>query len=93
VALRNNALGSAVSIQSQGGDVLAVALDTLVGVELFRFNTALSSVGHSSDGPASVAAFALVSTINELLFREGDQDGVVEVVKTFEGTSGGESPA
>jgi len=88
-----NTLVAGVGRDSEGWGVLAVSLDTSVRIDLLEFNTFLGGVLHGNVWPAAVATFAVLSAINELLFREGEEDGVVEEIETFEGSSGGESPA
>jgi len=88
-----NALVAGVGRDGEGWSVLAVSLDTSVWVDLFEFNTFLGGVLHGNVWPAAVATFAVLGAINELLFREGEEDGVVEEIETFEGASGGKGPA
>jgi len=79
---------------SLGFLVFALAVFSSVGIVRFEFKTILSSIFDSEVRPATVATFVLFSvTINDLLFREGEELAVVDEVETFEDTGGGESPA
>jgi hypothetical protein len=85
---------SLVDLVSLGGVISALSVNTLVRIVSFGFNTVGSSVSQSISHQTTVATLVSVSiTINELLFREGDEVLVVDEVEAFEGASGGESPA
>jgi len=88
-----DALVSSVDLEGEGLSVLAGALDGLVGINLTGFNTVGGGVVQSEVRPASGASVAVGGTINDLLFREGEQDSGLEEVVTFEDTGGGEGPA
>jgi len=79
---------------SLGLVVIARTILGSVGIIRFEFKTLASSVFNSEIRPATVATFVLVSvTINDLLFREGEELAIVDEVETFKDTGGGESPA
>jgi len=76
-----------------GGIVGTLGVLTDVGVVSFGFESVGSDVGHSEVGPSSVATVAGLVTIDDLLFREGGQGVTVDLVETFRGGNGSESPA
>jgi len=74
--------------------VLALAILSSVGIVRFDFETVLGSIFNSEIRPATVATFVFSGvTINDLLFREGEELAVVDEVETFNNTGSGESPA
>jgi len=74
--------------------VVAVTVFGSVGVVRFEFKTVLGGVLNSEVWPATVATFVGVSvTVDDLLFREGEELAVVEEVEAFDDTGSGEGPA
>lgn len=85
---------SRVDLVSLGGREVALTILGSVGIVRFEFETVLTSILNSEIRPASLATItSRRSTVNDLLFREGEKFSTVDEVETFEGTSGGESPA
>jgi len=82
------------NIESLSLLVLALAILSSVGIVRFDFETVLGSIFNSEIRPATVATFVFSGvTINDLLFREGEELAVVDEVETFNNTGSGESPA
>jgi hypothetical protein len=73
--------------------VLALAGLGSVRISGFTFETRAGNVGESLVRPTTVASVAGGVTINDLLFRERGQSVSVDLVETFSGSDGGESPA
>jgi len=99
--------GSLQLVNIVGGDVVVARVDgeglgsimgallvfTSIRIVSFSFDTVLGSISHGINGPATTTSEIFSDAINEVLFREGDELGAVDVVQTFKSTSGGESPA
>jgi hypothetical protein len=81
--------------KSEGRVVLASTLDSLVGVGSFGFKSSSLKVGEGVVHQTTVATLVIDGVaVDELLFRERSQVLVqLNDVLTFDGTSGGESPA
>lgn len=88
-----DALVTSVDLGSFRSLVLAFSVLGSVGIFSFSFNTVGSSVFHSEVRETTSATLGSLAAVNDLLFREGDELAGVDVVKTFEGTGGGEGPA
>jgi len=93
-ALGGDKLVVRVDLVSLGGVKAAGTVFGSVGIVRFEFKTILSGVLDSEIRPATLATITSSrSAINDLLFREGEEFTIVDVVETFKDTSGGESPA
>lgn len=81
--------------KSEGGVVLARSLDALVGVSSFGFEGGSFEVSESVVHQTTVAALVVLGVaVDELLFGErGQVLAQLDDVLSFDGTSGGESPA
>jgi hypothetical protein len=92
--LRGN-IGESDVLELVSSRDLASAINTLVRIRGFRDDTVSSDVLESLIHQTTVATLVSEATraVNELLFREADELAILNEVKTFEGTSGGESPA
>lgn len=93
-------VGRNISVVGGGGQtksrvVLAGTVDTLVRISSFGFEESSFEVNESVVHKTTVATLVFSGvTINELLFGERSQVlAQLEDVLTFDGTSGGESPA
>jgi len=85
---------SRVNFSNFGGIENASTVLGSVGIIRFEFKTILTSVLDSEVRPASLTSITSSrGTINDLLFREGEELAVVDEVETFEDTGSGESPA
>jgi len=93
-ALGSDELVARVDLVGLGRRVLAGTVLGSVGVVRFEFKTVLGGILNSEVRPASLASVTGIGgAVNDLLFREGEEFTRVDEVETFEGTSGGESPA
>jgi len=92
--LGSDELVARVNLMGLGSRELASTILGSVGIIVFDFETILSSILDSEVRPAALATITGISgTINDLLFREREEFTSVDEVETFDGTSGGESPA
>jgi hypothetical protein len=92
--LGSDELVARVDLMGLGSRKLASTVLGSVGIVRFEFKTVLAGILNSEIRPASLASVTgIVGTINDLLFREGEEFTGVNEVETFDGTSGGESPA
>jgi len=78
---------------SLGGGSLALSVNALVGVVGFEFHAVLLGIEESVRLPSTVATVRSGITINELLFREGDEVTSLQEMSSFHGSGGGERPA
>jgi len=73
--------------------VLADSVLSSVRIVSLEFKTILLDVLQSLVGPASLATVVSLVTVNDLLFREVSEGMAGDLVKTFNGSNSGESPA
>jgi len=93
-ALGGDELVVRVDLGSLGGVEVAGSILSSVGVVRFLFKTVLTGILNSKIRPATLTTITSIgSAVNDLLFREGEELAVVDIVETFEDTGGGESPA
>jgi len=86
-ALGSDSLVARGDLNSLGSSVLAGTVLSSVGIVTFFFETILSSIVNSLVWPATRAArTSRLGTINDLLFREGEELSVVDEIERFEDT-------
>jgi hypothetical protein len=86
-------MGKNINVISVVGVISAGTINARVGVAFLRHGAMVLVVAESLTLPATVATAADFITVDELLLREGEEITGRNLHGTFEGTSGGESPA
>jgi len=93
-ALSSNELVATADLSSLGLVISACAVLSSVGILSFSFKTILGSIFNGKIRITTVTSLVCASvTVNDLLFREGDELASFNEVETFQDTSGGEGPA